>query len=323
MRFLSHLAGYIRGLRVTAWVYNLTKYRKLKPNASRYQQLGIKKKVWQGLSHTDIKKPAAERPWMDVPPTATEIKAAEGFLHFSPAIQQKILEWPEKGYIILENFFTPDEANAVNTEIQHLLDTKKIDYNGHFSGYKLMDTWKQSNAVNHLFRHQELLRILSFLLGKEVVPFQTINFQKGSQQRTHSDSIHMTTEPLGYLIATWTALEDVTDGSGQLMYYPGSHKLKYVLSEDFDTGNSLWQLGADHYKHYEDKIAGVVAAHKLQPQFLMAKKGDVLIWHANLLHGGSPIKDVNATRKSQVAHYFGKDVLCYHEINQRPAIINA
>jgi hypothetical protein len=33
----------------------------------------------------------------------------------------------------------------------------------------------------------------------------------------------------------------------------------------------------------------------------MAKKGDVLIWHADLMHGGTPIQDSRQTRKSLVA----------------------
>jgi hypothetical protein len=49
--------------------------------------------------------------------------------------------------------------------------------------------------------------ILDFLLGRPVHPFQTINFIQGSEQRAHSDFVHMTTEPMGYLIAAWIALE--------------------------------------------------------------------------------------------------------------------
>ena len=40
------------------------------------------------------------------------------------------------------------------------------------------------------------------------------------------------------------------------------------------------------------------------PSFGMMKKGDTLVWSANLLHGGSVVKDTSRTRKSQVTHYF-------------------
>jgi ectoine hydroxylase len=163
---------------------------------------------------------------------------------------------------------------------------------------------------------------MRFIFDKEVNPFQTINFIYGSEQKPHSDSIHMTTEPLGYLAAIWIALEDVEEGSGELIYYPGSHKLNYIMSENYNTGNNFLKLGENNYKHYEEKIQSVILQNHLEEKKFLPKKGDFLIWHANLLHGGAAITKQGKTRKSMVCHYFAKDVLCYHEISQRPAIVN-
>ncbi|MDE8347215.1 MAG: hypothetical protein POH28_13740, partial [Acidocella sp.] len=38
-----------------------------------------------------------------------------------------------------------------------------------------------------------------------------------------------------------------------------------------------------------------------------AKKGDVFVWHANLLHGGGTINNYALTRKSCVFHYYSED----------------
>jgi phytanoyl-CoA hydroxylase len=43
------------------------------------------------------------------------------------------------------------------------------------------------------------------------------------------------------------------------------------------------------------------------PQVFCPKKGDVLIWHANLIHKGTPIQDQRLTRKSYVTHYSSFD----------------
>lgn len=37
-----------------------------------------------------------------------------------------------------------------------------------------------------------------------------------------------------------------------------------------------------------------------------ARKGDVFVWNAQLLHGGSPIADRGRTRRSVVFHYFSE-----------------
>jgi hypothetical protein len=45
----------------------------------------------------------------------------------------------------------------------------------------------------------------------------------------------------------------------------------------------------------------------LEKRVFLAKKGDVFVWHAHLLHGGSPIRDPARTRKSYVFHYFSEE----------------
>ena len=159
-------------------------------------------------------------------------------------------------------------------------------------------------------------------MGKKVLPFHTIHFIEGSEQKAHSDSIHMTTEPEGYLTAAWVALEDTHAGNGPLFYYPGSHRLPYVMTTDYDSGNTALTIGKNIYKKYEDKMQEVIESNNLKKEHFFAKKGDVLIWHANLLHGGEAITQQGTTRKSMVAHYFCEGVICYHEISQRPALID-
>lgn len=78
-------------------------------------------------------------------------------------------------------------------------------------------------------------------------------------------------------------------------------------------------LGKNYKRNYESAIQKLLEGQNLEKKFFTAKKGDVLIWHANLLHGGSKVVDQARTRKSMVLHYFGKDVIRYHEITQRPS----
>ncbi len=60
-----------------------------------------------------------------------------------------------------------------------------------------------------VLKHPRLLATLRLLMRHEPKPLQTIASHKGSQQAAHSDSIHMTTYPLGYLTAAWIAFEDI------------------------------------------------------------------------------------------------------------------
>jgi len=319
MKALEQYTGFLRRLRFTYWLFNLAHLLRLAKNKQLYKTLGIGKAVWQHVAHADIKQPSTDIPWLDQEDVTPEaIRQRPGFTDFPAALQAQLLLWPQNGFIILPGLLAA-EADVVNTEIVTLREAGKIAFN--FTGRKIFNAWKHSPAVGGVFHHPLLLALIRFIFNKEVIPFQTVNFIRGSQEKPHSDSIHMTTEPLGYLVAVWVALEDIQVGSGELLFYPGSHKLRYVMSEDFASGNTGLQLGHDTRESYERKIEEVLQQHACVGQPFLAKKGDVLIWHANLLHAGSPILDPQLTRHSMVAHYFAEGVLQYHEITQRPAII--
>jgi hypothetical protein len=127
--------------------------------------------------------------------------------------------------------------------------------------------------------------------------FQTLNFYKGTQQKLHSDQIHFCSDPENLMCGLWIALEDVTMENGPLIYYPGSHKWDFLTMQKMG-------LNPGEYSLYENKLADIVDKSGLKPEYGLIKKGDALLWHANLVHGGYKILDDSKTRMSMVVHYF-------------------
>ena len=80
------------------------------------------------------------------------------------------------------------------------------------------DPYRKIGAFCQILKHPGLLHWLGLLTERTPKPLQTIAGHKGSQQGVHSDSIHMTTYPLGYLTAAWIAFEDIHPDSGPLVY---------------------------------------------------------------------------------------------------------
>ena len=68
----------------------------------------------------------------------------------------------------------------------------------------------------------------------------------------------------------------------------------------------------NNYRIYEDLIRGLVEAYNVDVVPVPLKKGQALIWAANLLHGGMQIVDENSTRLTQAIHYFYKDCTRYY-----------
>lgn len=299
------------------WIYNLLHYRSLSHNRAAYRKYHLHKSVIASISSRDFPDKAS-RAWLDTGGSRELAPTRPVFGTFRKDVQRSLLAWSEKGYLIVEGFFNIQETDAIQQEIDRLVTRRKLHPT---PDNKLMFANRVSQKIRQITLDQRLTRLLGFILDRDVVPFQTINFTYGSNQRAHSDSIHMTTYPLGYLIAVWIALEDTNEDNGPLFYYPGSHRLPYLLNADFNEGSNSLQLGRKDYGDYEDRIEELIREEGLKKEVFLAKKGDVLVWHANLIHGGIPVKDHSLTRKSMVIHYYATDVIKYHEITERPSLL--
>jgi ectoine hydroxylase len=318
-RFFQKYTGVLRAFKPLYVINNFLNRDKLRHNRSLYEQYGLQKSIFSSINSTDFDQHSTDIPWLDRPSALDELPKHPDFLSFSPEIQAQIRHFIENGYLILRGWLDEKQVTEINTEVDRLLAEQKAGFN--YTGRKIMAAYEISPIINHYFRQAELIRLLDFIMGKKIVPFHTINFIEGSEQRAHSDSIHMTTEPQGYLIATWTALDDCDAHNGPLFYYPKSHRFPYLMSDGYDSGSTKLILGKDNNRKYEDRIEALLQEKQLEKQYFHAKKGDILLWHANLIHGGSPILKKGTTRKSMVAHYFTEGVICYHEMSQRPALI--
>ena len=311
------MLSFLRRLKLSYAAYNLFQRRRLAHNLPIYRQLGLRKNYFSPISSRDFAglPPTAGLP--PVPPLAARLAACPAFRQLPAASQASLLAFNEQGFVMLPGFFSTGEVAGINHSLAELIKTQKISLRYR---NKFMFAFRKSAPIRAA-GEGNLRQLVSALLGYEATLFQSINFLSGSEQHTHSDSIHMSTFPLGGMAAAWVALEDITPGNGPLHYYPGSHQLPYYLNADYQNEGSDWLIGDKDYAEYEAFIAGQVAAQGLQKQLFLARQGDVFIWHANLLHGGEPHRDPAQTRKSMVFHYFSRAHICYHEITQRPALL--
>ncbi len=311
------LFNKLREYKLSYEVYNFFQRKALMHNIPLFKKYGIKKKYYQSISSQDFVRLNGEKNKYDVVDSREFLSEHPKFKSLPQSYQESLLDWSRNGYAILEHFFSEEEITEFNDEIDRLIQSKKAKWQ---YGNKIMFAIHDSKTLKDAGDRGRLTSILGMLMDKKVNLFQSINFLDGSQQRTHSDSIHMTTFPLGNLIAVWVALEDIQPDSGPLHYYPGSHKLPYILNEDFGNLSSKLKLGDKDYNDYENKIQDVLESNNFQKKVFLPRKGDILIWHANLLHGGEIQTNPNASRKSMVFHYYSEDVICYHEITERPTL---
>ncbi|MEO6757928.1 MAG: phytanoyl-CoA dioxygenase family protein [Saprospiraceae bacterium] len=320
-RLFQKYSGWLRNLKAVYVLNNVLNAERLQPNRDLYRRYGLRKSIFSPLGSRDFQPADPEAlPWLDQPDALEQLERHPDFQTFDAATRTQIRRFVTDGYLVLSDFFPKIKTDLLNQEVDRLLAAGQADYN--YTGRKIFNLHESSPLADaEFFRSPDVLRLLSFLLGKPLIPFQSLGFTLGSEQRIHSDSIHMSTAPPGFMIATWIALEDSTLENGPLVYYPGSHRLPFISTDDYDSGNTALTIGENSNRRYEDRIETLIREKGLRKESFLGHRGDVLVWHANLLHGGSPITRPGATRRSMVCHYFAEDVICYHEMSQRPALL--
>jgi ectoine hydroxylase-related dioxygenase (phytanoyl-CoA dioxygenase family) len=103
----------------------------------------------------------------------------------------------------------------------------------------------------------------------------------------------------------WVALEDVAYGSGELQYYVGSHMIPVFFWFGRARARPPGYDDDGEFLEWVDEQSVRAGCEKVT---FRPKKGDALIWHADLVHGGSPRVHRELTRWSLVSHYCPVDV---------------
>jgi len=252
--------------------------------------------------------PVVESPFFNV--------LAEGFAE-DPELLRIARDLNRDGYAV---FDFPDaafgaRAAALKRDLDQHYDWPQWREKG--GGMRIHDAWKFHPDARALATNPRIVELLSRLYGRRAFPFQTLNFPVGTEQHYHSDSIHFSSAPERFMCGVWVALEDVHADAGPLLYYPGSHKWPIYTHEHLGLC-AAQQPGIPGQATFEPLWRELVALSGIAPQRFLPRKGQALIWAANLLHGGDVHRDRTRTRHSQVTHYYFDDCTYYTPMHTDP-----
>lgn len=315
----NQLIKELRRFRIIYWFLNLKNARLLNRNKSIYKKLKIDKPIHFSLQSKDVMHLPEQSLGIDNSDYLTKLIQNETVLNSIGLTATDVAFFADNGFLILNQFFSQSEVEDINLEIENKINSGEFNFN--FTGRKIPFAFKKSDVLKRVTLNERLLKINECLIGQPVFAYHTLNFIQGSEQAPHSDAIHMSTYPQGGLIAAWIALESTDENNGPLVYFPGSHKMPYLKNSDLNLKENFLLLDENPNAKYERKIAEILAEHKMDSQEFHAAQGDVLIWHGNLVHGGKKMIDKDRTRKSMVIHYLREEALCWHELSQRPALV--
>jgi len=255
--------------------------------------------------------------WTDRPDAESILEGKIAAGEVTPQLGERLAHLIRYGYVIIPNAIDhgladslADEIAAVTREPDKFIARRNRQAYAHPTqevvkdlSFRVIDFHVNSRYASHAIYCEPIAEVLEAVFATPANAFQCLTFVHGAQQAMHQDGAYVVvSEPLQFL-ASWIALEDVSRGSGELVYYPGSHKL-----DDFLFGeerSKAWVPSSHGREIHQEFMASIVArseAAGLQRESFLPRKGDALIWASDLVHGGAKIQN-DRTRKSVVTHY--------------------
>lgn len=235
--------------------------------------------------------------------------------------EEQLAQWERDGFLVLRGWYSPAELAKVQDAVDD--EWRRRPYPDHevdvltgaHAGRALKmaevppEVRGEAYKLNNLFARREEIRAaaltprlreaLTQLLEGEPLICNSLNFERGSQQQYHIDTWYMPPPVEGRMVVASICLDDVDAGNGPVSYYPGSHRIPPYRFSD----GRLNEVPAEMPRcraYLEREIAG----RGLREAEFAGKAGDVLLWHAQLLHAGRPIREMGRTRRSLVVHYW-------------------
>jgi Lon protease-like protein len=228
---------------------------------------------------------------------------------------RRIRDFVGKGYTIWERLIPPGEVDALLSDIEDIRD-----HPGHFlttdfrhglpyrysgtdfdSFESIFDPYVNLERARAVCFHPTILRFLELVFDARPVAFQQLLFQRSNGHPLHQDTAYVCVDQPLWLVATWIALEDVVPGRGELTYFEGSHRIPHFFFRD---GSKRFNAAHDPPEPYSHHIQEALRAMGCPKRDFLAKKGDVFLWSADLVHGSNPRTRPEAeTRRSCVTHY--------------------
>jgi hypothetical protein len=230
------------------------------------------------------------------------------------------LFWRRNGYLVKSGLI-PDEIIDPYLELRNRLGVGNglVENYGPHARYDEIKDLCLYKPLPHLIRH---------LFGEDLGLHLILTSFRSSERGWHQDDYLNPPEIVGRYVAAWIALGDIHPDSGPFEFIPGSHRWGWVrrelVREYLDTearqyGLTIldgrhWAINAELFVNpaYAEKIA----REGVPSRTFLAKKGDVLLWHPNLVHRGSTPKNPEIDRPAIIPHYssiairrdFGSDI---------------
>ncbi|MBW2962894.1 phytanoyl-CoA dioxygenase family protein [Mesonia aestuariivivens] len=195
-------------------------------------------------------------------------------------------ELKEKGFVIVENFISKDNAAELRKEIDYYLK-KDYSWNDNAgSDGRVYGIERVSDLFKNLFKNEKLHYLYSKYIDakncNEFIMANRVEYKEGnlgSGGGWHRDS--MNRRQLKFILY----LTDVNEESGCFQYIPGTHK----PLEKYRINKSLSKKLSDP-RYSQEEISKLVSNSAYNIEDLIGEQGTLIVVETSGIHRGKPIE---------------------------------
>lgn len=206
--------------------------------------------------------------------------------------------WRDNGYLILERFI-PDELVdryiAVRSKIKDPL------------GWHSPSAYEDVEEMRDLALYGPLAKVTEELIGKPLGLHLVLTGWKSTTRDWHQDDYLNPPEVNSHYMALWFALDTISPDAGPFEFVPGSHRWPLVRQSKIKALLPPGKVMDDSWPWLSEEILSPffeaeIDKRQVEVKQFLGRKGDVLLWHSNLLHRGSLPRDPSLERRSLIGH---------------------
>ena len=219
--------------------------------------------------------------------------------------------WRQNGVVIVDSLIPDDMIEAYRQDwIQH----NRVNHDRPL-GYPGECAYFQVESLMNIATYAPLHNILEHLIGDQMGIHLNLTGWKSTERNWHQDGYLNPDANKDHYLAVWVALDDVHEDAGPFEYVPGSHVLPVITQDATKARLEPHERDDPNWPKYSERFLtpmfeDILDRGNLETEKFIAKKGDVLIWHARLMHRGSTPNNPDLWRETAILHYSG--------VNHRP-----
>ncbi|AIF49236.1 phytanoyl-CoA dioxygenase family protein [Dyella japonica] len=225
----------------------------------------------------------------------------------------------DEGYAVIRGAVDAKVCDDINQRIANFKQrnakavARNLDEHGRL--YRVVNLHLAVDAITQLLVRNAAIGVCDRFFGEPTSLYTTLYYERGSEQSLHRDTPMFCTTPSERYLGVWVALDDVSDDNGPLRVVPRSHLLPPIdlarMRRDVFGDGSIAPLSPEGWNAYQEEVQRQCNEANLAFLPMHAQRGDVIVWHPQLFHGGAPHLSPR-TRRSVVMHVTPKGVPVGH-----------